>query len=42
VEFRENIAVGRAYTGVRFPSVKLAAPVVEERVGLVTVFYGIQ
>jgi len=42
VEFGENIAVGRAYFGVRVPIVKLAAPVVVERMGLVTVFYGIQ
>lgn len=42
VEFGENIAVGRAYIGVRVPDVKLAAPGLEERVGLVTVFYGIQ
>lgn len=41
-EFRENIAVGRAYIGVRVPYVKLAAPELEEIVGLVTVFYGIQ
>jgi len=40
VEFGENIAVGRAYFGVRVPVVKLAAPVVEESVGLVTVCYG--
>jgi hypothetical protein len=40
VEFGENIAVGRAYFGVRVPIVKLAAPVVEESVGLVTVCYG--
>jgi len=41
-EFGENIAVGRAYFGVRVPIVKLAAPVLEEVMGLVTVFYGIQ
>jgi len=38
----ENIAVGRAFIGVQVPDVKLAAPVVEEIVGLVTVVYGLQ
>lgn len=42
VGFGENIAVGRAYIRVRVPDVKLAAPGLEEIVGLVTVFYGIQ
>jgi len=32
-EFGENIAVGRAYIGVRVPYVKLAAPGLEERSG---------
>lgn len=41
-ESGENIAVGRAYFGVRVPVVKLAAPVLEEVVGLVTAFCGIQ
>jgi len=40
VEFGENIAVGRAYIGVRVPDVKLAAPGLEERMGLVTVSTG--
>jgi len=38
VEFGENIAVGRAYIGVRVPYVKLAAPGLEEGVDFVTVF----
>lgn len=39
-ESGENIAVGRAYIGVRVPYVKLAAPGLEEEVDFVTVFYG--
>lgn len=33
----KNIAVGRAYSRVRVPAVKLAAPVVEESVDFLTV-----